>query len=395
MRQNRTEEALVIADSSRGRVLAERHGVAVGRRTNAAALRQAARRSGRTLLSYWVTPAQSYVWVVTPQSVRTATLPGAGEIERLVREHRSNMESSLLDLLTAAPGTAADRLFDTLVAPIRQWLPEDGALIIVPDGPLHALNFETLTTSDPSGRRRYWIEDFEIQIAPSLVILGAQELSSAQPAARAVSTVRGERTPSLLLVGNSEPQGGEFPALRYAPIEMAGISAHFAPEAVAVYQGAEAVPAAYREARPERFSMIHFTAHATANVDSPLDSAVILSGPPDRFRLTARDVAEQKLNAELVTVSACRSAGERAYSGEGLIGFAWAFLRAGSKRVVAGLWDVDDRSTATLMNSFYARLADGVRPAQALREAKLELIRSGVTKPYYWAPLQMFTVVPQ
>ena len=76
------------------------------------------------------------------------------------------------------------------------------------------------------------------------------------------------------------------------------------------------------------------------------------------------------------------------------MGFAWAFLRAGSRRVVAGLWDVDDRSTATLMDDVYSRIAKGVPPAAALREAKLSLIKQGFPKPYYWAPFQMFTVVP-
>jgi CHAT domain-containing protein len=95
-----------------------------------------------------------------------------------------------------------------------------------------------------------------------------------------------------------------------------------------------------------------------------------------------------------VTISACRGAGERAYSGEGLVGFAWAFLRAGARRVIAGLWDVDDRSTAELMDTLYGRLAEGDGAPRALRQAKLELISRGGTtaKPYYWAPFQVFTV---
>jgi CHAT domain-containing protein len=145
--------------------------------------------------------------------------------------------------------------------------------------------------------------------------------------------------------------------------------------------------------------MIHFTAHATANADSPLDSAVILSGPDMAYRLYARDLVantSKALTAELVTVSACRSAGERAYSGEGLIGFAWAFLRAGARRVVAGLWDVDDRSTADLMDRFYKGVASGDRPAAALRQAKLVMTSAGGTyaKPYYWGAFQMFTLTP-
>ena len=141
--------------------------------------------------------------------------------------------------------------------------------------------------------------------------------------------------------------------------------------------------------------MIHFTAHAVANPESPLDSAIMLSGADHAFKLYARDVAEHPLNAELVTVSACRSAGERAYSGEGLVGFSWAFLRAGARRVIAGLWDVDDRSTADLMDQVYAKIAARVPPPRALREAKLAALRKGGTfaRPYYWAPFEVFTVV--
>ena len=162
-----------------------------------------------------------------------------------------------------------------------------------------------------------------------------------------------------------------------------------------MYDAERATPAAYRDAQPERFAYVHFAAHATANRDSPLDSAVILSGSDATYKLYARDVAALPLSADLVTVSACRSAGERAYSGEGLVGFAWAFLRAGARRVVAGLWDVDDRSTADLMEHLYAGVTRGERPSAALRSAKLALIRQGggLARPFAWGAFQLFTVV--
>ena len=67
--------------------------------------------------------------------------------------------------------------------------------------------------------------------------------------------------------------------------------------------------------------------------------------------------------------------------------------------MIAGLWDVDDRSTAALMGRSYANMAAGASPSEALRAAKLEMIRSGsaTAKPYYWAPFQLFVgaqVVP-
>jgi CHAT domain-containing protein len=177
---------------------------------------------------------------------------------------------------------------------------------------------------------------------------------------------------------------------------MSSIVSHFRPNQVTVYQDSDATPAAYRDAPLDRFSMVHFTAHATANRESPLESSVVLSGPDTAYKLYARDVADTPLNAELVTVSACRGAGERTFSGEGLVGFAWGFLRAGARRVIAGLWDVDDRSTARLMDELYSGLQAGRTPARSLREAKLALIREGgqPASPYYWGPFELFTTVP-
>jgi CHAT domain-containing protein len=182
-----------------------------------------------------------------------------------------------------------------------------------------------------------------------------------------------------------------FPQLRYASAEMSAVSKAFAGR-TAVYRADQATPGRYRDAMPDQFGVVHFTAHAAANAESPLDSAVILSKDGSGYKLYARDVAEQPLSADLVTISACRSAGERTYAGEGLVGFAWAFLRAGAQRVIAGLWDVDDRSTADLMGHVYAEIAQGRSPAAALRAAKLAMIARGgaAAKPYYWAPFQLF-----
>ena len=265
------------------------------------------------------------------------------------------------------------------MAPVLGFLPSGSSVIVVPDGALHGLNFETLPVDGP--RRHYWIEDVEVQVAPALSLL--TEADSA-PAA----------SPTLLVIGNPTSIDPQFPPLRYASAEMSSIAGHFAQERTTSFQGEQASPAAYRTSGPDRFTLVHFAAHAAANVDSPLDSAVILAGSDRGYKLYARDVATMPLRAELVTVSACRSAGERAYTGEGLVGFAWAFLRAGARRVVAGLWDVDDRSTAELMDALYARLAEGDLPPDALRQAKLaQLGRGGTTaKPYYWAPFQVFTV---
>jgi CHAT domain-containing protein/Tfp pilus assembly protein PilF len=377
--QGQVERALAIADSSRGRVLSEQHGITAAAASAAPDFRKAAARSNRVFASYWLSPTRSYLWIVDGRSIRLHTLPKMSEIEPFVREHHAAIHNALADPLAA--GGAGDRLTEILIEPLQSAVRAGGSIVIVPDGPLHGLNFETLPVTGADGRRRYWIEDVEIEVAPSLTLFGRRERTAA--------------TRSLLVVGNPTPRAPEFPALRYAAAEMTDIARHFGDGATTTFSGERASPRGFRDAQPERFGFVHFTAHATANRESPLDSAVILSGPDDGYKLYARDVAELPLTADLVTVSACRSAGERIYSGEGLVGFAWAFLRAGAHRVIAGLWDVDDRSTAELMDTLYARLAAGDAPPRALRRAKLALIAHGgvSAKPYYWGPFQVFSVI--
>jgi CHAT domain-containing protein/tetratricopeptide (TPR) repeat protein len=376
--QDRIDRALEITELSRGRVLAERHGVQAAKGGGVGALRALARQSGSVLLSYWLSDDRSFVWIVDGDAIRQVALPPAATVDALVRQHQSMIHNALADPLALedAPGI---RLYELLIGPVSRWIKPGSSVVIVPDGALHRLNFETLVVKGQ--RTRYWIEDVVIQVAPSLTLLKA-----GRPAAG------GEG--SLLMIGDAVARPPEFPALRYASAEMANVSRHLPSGRMVSYTRERAIPAAYRAAQPDRFKMIHFTAHAVANPESPLDSAIMLSGPDHAFKLYARDVAEQPLTADLVTVSACRSAGERTYSGEGLVGFAWAFLRAGAQRVIAGLWDVDDRSTADLMDRVYAGIASGMPPPRALREAKLEALNRGGSsaKPYYWAPFELFTL---
>jgi CHAT domain-containing protein len=176
---------------------------------------------------------------------------------------------------------------------------------------------------------------------------------------------------------------------------MANVAKHFPAPQEQVYQRDRATPAAYLAGNPETFSHIHFVAHGTASRLSPLDSAIVLSKgavETDSFKLYARDIVQHHLHADLVTISACYGAGERAYSGEGLVGLAWAFLRAGAHNVIAGLWEVTDESTEQLMDRFYDELDKGASPDAALRAAKLSLLRGNrFHDPFYWAPFQLYT----
>lgn len=371
--------ALEVADASRARELAQRSDVAPAGRARAAAFVAQARATQSVMLFYWLAPARSFVWTVTPAGIHLSELPSSSMIDELTGRHRTFIERSVGDprRTSNAPG---DGLSAAVLAPVLPHVPPRAHVIVVPDGSLHGVNFETL----PVGAdRRYWIEDVTIAVAPALSFVGNRSTGARRSSAR-----------SVLLIGDPLEGTPGLGRLQFAAAEIDGIRAAFGDASVTVRQGADASPQAFLNGTPDAFSIVHFAAHATTSPLSPLDSAIELSPAADgRFKLYARDIARHTLRADLVTISACRSAGDRAYGGEGLVGLAWAFLRAGSTSVIAGLWDVDDQSTASLMTATYAGLAAGQTPAEALRAAKLRLLAEGgnLAKPYYWAPFQVFT----
>jgi CHAT domain-containing protein len=141
-----------------------------------------------------------------------------------------------------------------------------------------------------------------------------------------------------------------------------------------------------------QYRVLHFATHGLLNSRRPELSGLVLSSvdtdgqPLDGF-VTLTDILNLQLNAELVVLSACRTALGRDVKGEGLIGLTRGFMSAGVPRVVATLWDVQDESTVHLMTRFYRGVfRQGQSPASALRTAQLAMLRDPRwSEPYYWA----------
>ena len=377
--QRRTQEALHVAEVSRAETLAEGLGFRFSSSRSPVTeihSEKAAKQLNTTVLSYWLGTEHSYVWVITPGRVELFTLPPAAEIESLVQSYRQALLGSR-DVLETQNG-AGRKLYDLLVAPAAKMIPKGARVTILPDGSLYGLNFETLLA--PSPQLHYWIEDVDVSYANSLTLLAAG-------ASRRAATAK-----KLLLVGDPVSQDAEFPKLPQAAAEMTGIENYFPAAERTVFSGAEATPDSYLKSQPAGFSYIHFVVHGTASRTSPLDSAVILSRQGDDYKLYARDIIQHPLHADLVTISACHGEGVRTYSGEGLVGLSWAFLRAGAHGVIAALWEVNDNSTPQLMDHLYSEIGKGVPPDAALRDAKLALLHSGgvYRRPFYWAPFELY-----
>ncbi len=367
----RIDEALAVTEEVRTQTLEE--GVGVKPSNKRVEPRAVAGAHDATILSYWLGINRSYVWCVTAGRVTMQTLPAASVIEAAIDKYRKKINRPDGTLQMIAPDGEA--LYRMLVAPVLASARRGMRVIVIADGDLHAINFETLVVGTP---RHFWIEDVILSNAASLQLLARGAPRSAES--------------SMLLIGNPPRTDPAYPPLLHAQEEIDNIAKRFSQ--TTKLTGTQATPAAYRSASPEKFAFVHFVAHGVATRVRPLDSAVILGRDASReYRLFARDIVEEPLTARLVTISSCHGAGTRIYAGEGLVGLAWAFLRAGAGNVIAALWEVDDSATPALMDRMYTGIRAGRDPATALRDAKLTLVhgQTSYKRPRYWAPFILYS----
>lgn len=390
----RNEAALAVADQSRAQTLIRRFeepGASEPLRAASFNPQQIARKTNSTLLFYWLGEQESYLWVITPVNTQLFLLPPQNKITASVERYRK----ALLEVRDPLESSNADgqSLYKILLSPAAALLHPNTPVIILADGILSQLNFETLLVPGaaagiaPSAasnvKMHYLLGDLIVSSAPSLAMLGA-----AQPMSRA--------NRKILLIGNPVSPDQDFPSLPFFGLEMSRIEGHFSSPEISTLEGQQATPAAYLASDPHSYTYIHFVSHAVASLTSPLDSAIILSnsaGHEDSYKLYAREIIQHPIHADLVTISACYGSGTRTYAGEGLVGLSWAFLNAGAQQVIGALWEVSDDSTPRLMDKLYQGLTAGDSPAVALRNAKLSLLhsQSRFSAPFYWAPFQIYS----
>ena len=380
-----------------------------------AEIRAFARRTGATVLEYSTGAERSVVFAIDAEgTVRSAAIPaGAAELARQIAALRRALGGEGNAPPAAGPTrvarTALRTLYAQLVGPVADALPRGGAsrVVIVPHGPLFLLPFACLV--DPDGS--YLVERFGLSYAPSIGTL------------REVAARRGGapgRPASVLAVGN--PRGrtapghgdaGALPDLPAAEAEARAVAALFPAPSSILLTGTAASEERVRALAPGR-SVVHIAAHAVVREDAPLASYLALAAGSDvdaapgvraapatasDGRLTAREVLDLPLDADLVVLSGCQT-GLGAISGDGVSGLARAFLHAGAASLVVSLWRVADDVGRDVMTRFQQALqVDGRDAAEALRRAQLATIddlRRGALRdpagaalaesPLYWAP---------
>lgn len=314
------------------------------------------------MIVYHVDATRWRACVVDARGVRTAEGPAEG-LAREVEQARFQIDAmrygaaplhAHLDLLAARCRLRLQALHARLMAPLEPLLSEARRLVIIAHGALHAVPFAALHDG-----QRWLVDRYDIAMAPSVAVWLAGRHRPARALHRALVASHGNDLPH----GAAEARA------------VAGLWGHGA----TWLDGNAATGAAVRTAAGGA-DVLHLACHGHFRADNPAFSTLRLADGP----WTMLDIADTRIDAELVTLSACETGSGLVIPGDEVIGLVRGFLLAGAASVVATLWTIDDAATATLMTDFYSRVRGGDSVTAALSGAQ----RAAAARwphPYHWA----------
>ncbi len=348
--------------------------------------------SDTALLEYVLAAGRSHLFVLTRDQLTMFELGPRSDLAAATARLRAAVQTRG----RARQGhlqSAQTELFDLLLRPALPALATRTKLVVVPDQELCYLPFELLEDGeDPA--RTLALERWAIAYVPSAAALARLHARGREPTAAGLSFV-GFADPTL----PSAPTGAlgpALPGLNLRPLpaarrEVTAIAAGFPRRQTALFLGAAADEAVVKEDPAVRDARrLHFAGHALLDAVHPADSALLLAADPRRGEdglLRVHEIFDLELRADLVVLSGCETALGREVRGEGFVGMTQAFFYAGAQSLLVSLWAVPDDSTAELMIQLYGELQRATPPAEALRRAKLSLLREAPYRhPYSWAP---------
>ncbi|HYO12171.1 MAG TPA: CHAT domain-containing tetratricopeptide repeat protein, partial [Thermoanaerobaculia bacterium] len=361
------------------------------------------------LLAYALGSERSYLWAVTTGSFASYELPSRAGIEDAARRLHRLLASPDRRAVQRQVELAAAELSRLLLAPVASQL-AGRRLVIVPDGALHYVPFAVLPEPGDAAATPL-IVGHEIAVLPSASVLPLLRRERPDPPSadhriavladpvfdRNDPRVRRPATPAApagtaRLLRSTVPGGGRLDRLTFSRVEAQRILAAAPPGTGLAALDFEANREKVVSGDLAGYSILHFATHGLVDGERPERSGIVLSLVDEQGRerdgfVRLGDLYGLDLAADLVVLSACRSALGEEIHGEGLVGLTRGFMAAGAARVVASLWDVEDEATAELMSRFYrGLLRDGLPPAAALRRAQLELARERRWEsPAFWA----------
>lgn len=382
------------------------------------------------LVEYLLGEKRSLVWVVSRDNLLVQTLPPRKELEKEITAYRTLLsdKASVLTLQSSLEkiNRQGSVLFTQLLGPIRQAIPAGDTLIVIPDGMLDYLPFETLVAATRRSSGEIWptyaLEEYSVTYGPSasallavrtmnsqqthwdktLLAFGDPVLEGPQSSVRHTAGTDAVRTAGNTSIETDDPvrtptvydmyaeRGLSLSRLPFTREEVLSIGRLFPESQRQLYLGKSATEEAVRTENLGQYRYIHFATHGFLDESAPDRSGILFSYAPGTQGpgvLQAGEIMRLKMHADLVTLSACSTGLGEMVNGEGILGLTRAFFYAGANNLTVSLWNVNDSATSALMKAYYARLNRGATKSDALREAKLQLLRGpnpAWRNPYFW-----------
>ena len=361
------------------------------------AVQRALNNRNTAIIEYFLGDRGSFVLKIKSDSLRIYPLATRKNIEESVKPFLKYLSSPPRKEIEGSK--AGRRIFSELLAPL-ELDKEHGLenLIIIPDGILHLLPFETLRPESLDGNASYLIDQFGLSYAPSASVFMYLENLKVDPSAyRGILSFGNpfyEMAPVLAAkipgqeAGSFQYAGHVFAPLPYSEEEIMTASSFFPIDLRYIFMGREARERTFRKFTRQQYQIIHFAVHGYVDASRPFRSALLLSptsDPEDDGLLQARELYDLQLKANLVVLSACETATGALEKTEGALSLTRIFFYGGARSVLSTLWAIGDRSAVDFMRIFYQQLSTGASKAQALRQAKIEMKKTLYSHPYYWA----------
>lgn len=364
------------------------------------------------LVQYALGEPRSYAFIVTDSSASIAVLAPGAEIAALARQAHERLR--LLD--SGRPKADRDSPLRQLAArvlwPIQDLL-DRHRVVVVPDGALHYVPFAVLPLEGSEDDDVPLLVKHEIVNLPSMSVLVAQrqQLGPRVPHRLTVAVfadpvfeIDDPRVSGTPRIAEASSPAATYmfaawgaSALQRLPAtgDEAAVIASLVPEDQRlVLTGLDASRDLILGNSLLDYRIIHLATHGLIDTRFPALSGLAFSSIDANGQsldgvVRLRDIYGLRLNADLVVLSACSTGLGRELRGEGMIGLTRGFQFAGSRTVIASLWQVPDRATAKLMEFMYVGLLqEGKQAAAALREAQLHIATTRRWRdPHYWASL--------
>lgn len=330
---------------------------------------------GTAVVEYAVLPRKIVVWILRS---RGDLRWEREEIESTkVEDLVQKLRRALLEDRSAELEPLAEQAYDLLIRPVESHLGPGERLVLVPDGPLHALPFSVLRDSKTG---RYLFQDRVLAVAPSIRVY-------VESLRRDRALARGSGNVLVVAAPEFDPRiDPTLPPLTAGETE-ASIAGIFPGR---VLRGREATRQAFLDVAPD-FELVHFGGHSVVNVEHPLLSQMLFAkdpADPSRGVLYSGDVLLRSFpRTRLVVLASCGTAVGKISRTEGIENLARPFLAAGVPTVVASLWSVEDQATADFFVRFYRNLKQDHDVARALQTTQIESFDQD-SSPRVWAAFE-------